>query len=140
MTVTDASVWVSRFLTGDAFHMASNLWLKQHIAAGLPLLAPANLLAEVAGAVARRSGSSQLGYQAAQQMLHVPTLQLVTIGADLGDFAAAVASTYRLRGADALYVAVARQLQMPLVSWDQEQVARIKGFVEAFTPDSQSRE
>ena len=140
MIVTDASVWVSRFLTGDAFHVASNLWLKQQITAGLPLLAPANLLAEVAGAVARRSGSSQLGYQAAQQVLRVPTLQLVSIGVDLGDFAAAVASTYRLRGADALYVAVARRLQVPLVSWDQEQVTRIKGFVEAYTPDSQSSE
>lgn len=140
MIVTDASVWVSRFLTGDTFHVASNLWLKQQITAGLPLLAPAILLAEVAGAVARRSGSSQLGYQAAQQVLRVPTLQLVSIGVDLGDFAAAVASTYRLRGADALYVAVARRLQVSLVSWDQEQVTRIKGFVEAYTPDSQSSE
>jgi predicted nucleic acid-binding protein len=140
MIVTDASVWVSRFLTGDAFYVASSLWLKQHIIAGLPLLAPANLLAEVAGAVARRSGSSQLGYQAAQQVLRVPTLQLVSIGVDLGDFAAAVASTYRLRGADALYVAVARRLQVPLVSWDQEQVTRIKGFVEAYTPNDQSSE
>lgn len=140
MTVADASVWVSRFLIRDTFHDVSDSWLKKHIAAGLPLLAPTSLLAEVAGAVARRSGSSQLGYQAAQQVLRVPTLQLVSIGVDLGDFAAAVASTYRLRGADALYIAVARRLQVPLVSWDQEQLNRIKGFVEAYVPDSQNRE
>lgn len=135
MTVTDASLWVSRFLTGDAHHAASDLWLREAVGAGLALAAPTHLLAEVAGAVARRSGRSQLGYQIAQQIQRVPTMQLVAIGVNLGDFAAEVASVYRLRGADALYVAVAHQLQMPLVTWDQEQVRRVAGFIEAYTPD-----
>jgi predicted nucleic acid-binding protein len=135
MTVTDASLWVSRFLTDDTFHKASHSWLRKTLAAGLTIVAPTHLLAEVAGAVARRTGSSQLGYKIAQQIRRVPTMQLVAIGVDLGEFAAEIASVYRLRGADALYVAVAYQLRMPLVSWDQEQVRRVAGFVDAYTPD-----
>lgn len=53
MTVTDASLWVSRFLPDDSFHAASRVWLENSVGAGLPLFAPASLLAEVAGAVAR---------------------------------------------------------------------------------------
>lgn len=135
MTVTDASLWVSRFLVDDIFHTNSQLWLEKTAGAGLPLVAPTSMLAEVAGAVARRTGSSQLGYHAVQSIQQVPTLQLVAVSAELGDFAAQVASTYRLRGGDAIYVAVAYQLQVPLVSWDQEQIACVAGFVNAYAPE-----
>lgn len=135
MTVTDASLWVSRFLPDDAFHATSRAWLKNNVAAGRLLFAPTNLLAEVAGAVARRTGRTQLGYAIAQRIQEVPTLQLVAIGVELGDFAAEVASNYRLRGGDALYVAVAHQLSVPLVSWDRDQVTRVGGFVKAYLPN-----
>lgn len=135
MTVTDASLWVSRFLVDDIFHATSQLWLEKTAGAGLPLVAPTSMFAEVAGAVAHRTGSSQLGYHAVQSIQQVPTLQLVAVSAELGDFAAQVASTYRLRGGDAIYVAVAYQLQVPLVSWDQEQIARVAGFVNASAPE-----
>lgn len=135
MTVIDASVWVSRFLSEDKFHEASRLWLEKTAGAGLLLIAPTSMLAEVAGAIARRTGSSQLGYQIAQHIRQVPSLTLVTISAELGEFAAEVASTYRLRGGDALYVAVASQLQVPLVSWDQEQIARVAGFISVSSPE-----
>jgi predicted nucleic acid-binding protein len=125
---------VSRFLIDDTFYAASRSWLQDMTSQGLPLIAPAIMLAEVAGAVARRTGSSQLGYQIAQRIRQVPTLQLVAISAELGDFAAQVASTSRLRGADALYVAVAHQLQMSLVSWDREQIDRTAGFINAYSP------
>jgi len=98
------------------------------------LVAPATMLAEVAGAIARRTQSGRLGHQIAQSILRLPTLQLVTIDADLGDYAAEVASTYRLRGPDALYVAVAHRLQMPLVSWDKEQIERAAGLIPASEP------
>lgn len=133
--VTDASLWVSRFQPDDEFHAASRAWLATVVGTGQPLFAPSSMLAEVAGAIARRTGRTQLGYAIAQRIQQVPTLQLVGIDVELGDFAAEVASTYRLRGGDALYVAVAHQLNMPLVSWDKEQIARAAGFVEAFTPD-----
>jgi predicted nucleic acid-binding protein len=134
MTVTDASIWVSRFLPEDAFHAASRDWLMNAASGQSSLIAPASLLPEVAGAIARRTGSTRLGYQAVQQIRQVPNLQLVALDTDLCDFAAEVASTNRLRGADALYVAVAHQLQTALVSWDHEQLERAAGFAQAYRP------
>ena len=137
MTVTDASVWVSRFLPDDEFHEVSRAWLKSVVGAGLPLFAPSHVLAEVAGAVTRRTGRTRYGYAVAQRIQQVPTLQLVAINVEIGDFAAEVASSCRLRGSDALYAAVAHQLNVSLVSWDKEQMTRVAGFITAYSPDEQ---
>lgn len=136
MTVTDASVWASRFLVGDAFHEASRAWLQKTVSEGLAIICPTSMLAEVAGAVARRTGSTQLGYHVARQIRQVPSLQLVSITPEVGELAAEIASTYRLRGGDALYVAVAYQFQVSLVSWDEEQLSRVAGYIETARPDA----
>ena len=135
MTVTDASVWVSRFLNDDAFHAASLRWLTEMIADERAVVAPASMLAEVAGAIARRTGKTQMGYEVVQRIRRVPSLQLVAIDPDLGNYAAEIASSYRLRGADAIYVAVAHRLQLPLVSWDREQLERAASLIRTSSPE-----
>jgi predicted nucleic acid-binding protein len=92
------------------------------------------VLAEVSGSIARRTGNDQLGYQIVQQIRQLPTLQLITVDDVLGQLAAQIASTYRLRGADAVYLAVARRLQIPLVSWDREQLDRATALVTTYQP------
>jgi predicted nucleic acid-binding protein len=54
----------------------------------------------------------------------------------LGLRTAEVAAAYRLRGADAVYVALAEALHAPLVTWDQEQLTRLADLIPVFTPDS----
>ncbi len=49
--------------------------------------------------------------------------------------AAKVAANLRLRGADAFYVAAASRLDIPLVTWDQEQMERARGLVNVITPE-----
>lgn len=138
MMVVDASVWVSRFLPEDAFHQASRTWLIEMATAGMALVAPAIMLAEVAGAIARRTGNRQLGYQIVQQIRQLPSLQLVAIDDTMGQLAAQTASAYQLRGADAVYTAVAQRLQIPLVSWDQEHLDRATALVTTFRPSEAS--
>jgi predicted nucleic acid-binding protein len=40
-----------------------------------------------------------------------------------------------LRGTDAVYVALAQQLKMPLVTWDLEQHDRSQSVITALTPE-----
>lgn len=134
MMVADASVWVSRFLPEDAFHHASRTWLIDVTLAGMVIFAPTIVLAEVSGSIARRTDNEQLGYQIVQQIRQLPTLQLITVDDVLGQLAAQIASTYRLRGADAVYLAVAHRFQVPLVSWDREQLARAAALVTTYQP------
>ena len=48
---------------------------------------------------------------------------------------ARLAAEYRLRGADACYVAVAVALGISLISWDVEQLERAGPVVRTFRPD-----
>jgi predicted nucleic acid-binding protein len=48
--------------------------------------------------------------------------------------AARCALDLRLRGADAVYVAVAHSLQVPLITWDREQLTRAAGRIAVRTP------
>ncbi|MCX8068333.1 MAG: PIN domain-containing protein [Anaerolineae bacterium] len=97
MRVVDASVWVSRLVPQDIHYGASRRWLEARVAAGDLLVAPVLLLAEVAGAIARRTGAPELGHRAVEGSLRVPNLRLVSLDRRLGREMARLAADLRLR-------------------------------------------
>jgi predicted nucleic acid-binding protein len=135
MIVVDASVWVSLFVANDSHHSASRSWLAGAVKARELIVAPISLLAEVSGAIARRTGQPELGRKAVEHMMHLPALRLVAVDNRLGRLAASTAADCQLRGADALYVAVAQRLNSPLITWDKEQLTRAAALVVTYTPD-----
>ena len=52
----DASVWVSSLAPQDTHHVTTKAWLSQRLAGGDTLIIPSLALAEVAGAISRRTG------------------------------------------------------------------------------------
>ncbi|MCP5099073.1 MAG: type II toxin-antitoxin system VapC family toxin [Chloroflexi bacterium] len=134
MIVIDASVWVSFLVQQDANHKATQPWLTKTITNKAAIAAPIVLLAEVGGAISRRLGKADIGERTINQLLAIPSLRLVSIGHALGIQAAQIAANHQLRGADALYVAVASQLNIPLVSWDKEHLQRVSGLITTYTP------
>ena len=134
MSVVDASVWVSRLVAQDVHHSATRRWFEQHTTAGGLLVAPVLLLAEVAGAIARRTGDAQLGNHAVRTLLRLRRLRLVALDRRLGEEAADLAANLVLRGVDAVYVATARRLGLTLVTWDIEQQTRAAGVISVQSP------
>lgn len=134
MTVVDASVWVSRLVPQDVHHAASRRWLDEQAAGGDLVISPTLLLAEVAGALSRRTGQSDLAHQAVQLLLRLTELRLVPLDDRLGRSAAQLAAEIGLRGADAVYVATAHHLNVPLVTLDREQQVRAGRLVEVRSP------
>jgi predicted nucleic acid-binding protein len=132
--VIDASVWVSRYLPEDVHHAVAEGWFNQQAPDGIHMAIPVLALAEIAGAIARRSGQTPRGWRAAASTARLPGLEVVELDQSLGLFAAQVAADYRLRGADAIYVAVAARLRMPLVTLDNEQAVRAAAAVEVIRP------
>lgn len=124
MIVVDASVWVSAFVSQDTHHAASLAWLRQQTTQGQQFVAPTLLMAEVGGAVSRRFGNPAHGQQAVQRLLAVVVLRWVPVDGLLATAATRLAVDLRLRGADAVYAAIAEQFSLPLVSWDREQLER----------------
>ena len=134
MSVVDASVWVSRLAPGDVHHEASRAWLEGELARGALLVSPSLLLAEVAGALSRRTGDPALAASAVRGLLRLSGLRLVSVGPRPGRLAAQLSGGLGLRGSDALYVAVSYHLGLPLVTLDREQQARAGPVVRTQAP------
>lgn len=132
--VVDASVWVSRLVPGDVHHRASREWLETWMRAGGSVLAPGLLLPEVAGAIARRTSDSALAGRAIDSLMRLRQLNLVAVDRRLALASARLAGERGLRGADALYVAVAQRLGIALVTWDIDQRERAKARIAVHTP------
>ncbi len=133
--VIDASVWVSYFLPYDKHHAATVAWMEAMTQAGEALAVPTLLLPELAGAIARRSGSPELGADAARQVLGWPLLEVVPLDDWLIALATELAAGLPVRGADSIYVAAAKLLDRPLITWDEEQLSRGGRVVVSRSPD-----
>ena len=136
MYVPDASVWVAKFWLRDPFHQEASDWIDNAVERRIELFAPLILLAEVAGAVSRRVGRVSAGLEAAakiEKMVEANEVILMDVDRALANDSADIAARYRLRGADAIYVAVAHTVNSILITLDNEQRDRAAGLVETIT-------
>lgn len=101
--------------------------------------APALLLPEIVGAIARRTGQRRLARRAVAAVLRLPELRLVALDRRLAEIAARLAGDLQLRGADAVYVATAAEFELPLVTWDAAQRERGAARVTVIGPDASAR-
>jgi predicted nucleic acid-binding protein len=135
--IVDASVWVSSQVAADVHHSESRRWLVDEVHRGASFVLPTLTLPEVAGAIARRTGVPHLGQQAAEMITRTPGVRFVNLDPTLAQEATDLASDQRLRGADAVYVAIALRLGLPLITWDLEMAQRNPAGVRVWTPSLQ---
>ncbi len=133
--VVDASTWVSRLLIQDTHHVVAVAWIDQHLMEGGMLIAPILLVTETAATVSRITGDPMGGHVAARQLYTMPEMSLISIDQALVDEATALAADLRLRAADSYYVAVAKKLGLPLITFDREQLTRAALTVRTIRPD-----
>lgn len=132
--IVDASVWCSAELPDELDHQTSLEWRERQVRRQTPMLVPALALAEVAGAVARATGDANRGRDAVRMMRAIRTLQVILPDEALMERAAEIAAHLRLRGADAIYVALADHRGLPLVTWDLEVRDRAGRFIQVLLP------
>ena len=131
----DASVFVNAFNPHEKGHAESLQLLATIQERGDPVIVPTLLIAEMASAVARASDDSVGAIQYANATAALPHLTLVPLTPAMARQAAQLAATHRLRGADAVYLAVARRYATTLVSRDDEQRTRGSAVVPCQTPE-----
>lgn len=132
--VIDASVVVSWLVSYDVNHDASRLWIERYNTANGLLVAPALLMVEVAAAIARQTGQPVLAKAAIKNLYAIHTLRVVPVDSVLVRSAVNVAADLQLRAGDAIYVAVAHELKIPLLSWDKERLQRGGKLITTCTP------
>jgi len=134
MAVIDASVYIALINSHEQGHASSWAWFEQAQAAHEPIAAPVILLAEVASALSRGTGDSVLAQRVVQQLKHSGVIDLIPVTLALAERAAIIAAAHRIRGCDAIYIALADQLSDCLVTLDRQQLERGAAIVTTRAP------
>ncbi len=146
MFTIDASVHINALNSRESGSVDSQAlleWLFNPAAADVPterplplqlVFSPILLIVELAAVVARVFDNSTEGIALAQAVRLLPGQVWVSLDDLLADEAARLAAQHRLRGADAVYAAVARRYNTILVTLDQQQLTRLNGTITVWTP------
>jgi predicted nucleic acid-binding protein len=132
--VIDASVFVADARIPEPFHTDANRLLETLTARGCVLHTPAIVLSEIAAALARGAGDPILAREAVKMYRQWPGIRLSPVDETLASLAAEIAANYRIRGCDAIYVALAYAQQAVLVTLDHQQKERTPQTIPARTP------
>lgn len=134
MYTIDASVWVNAFEQRELGHLVSRQFLEVVREQALPIIVPNLVLVEVARAVSR---TRQVPVQAQAFAIALSRLSHVTVRA-LDEVCAlhalTLAAQHGLRGADAVYAAVAHESGCTLVTLDNEHLTRLVNLIAVCTP------
>jgi predicted nucleic acid-binding protein len=132
--VIDASVWLSAILPTDAHYHYTVPWKNQIEVSREPIAVPAHFPAEVAG-VLSRTGSDRTFIAGTLDLIGSERLfTIYPISAAFGRLCAEVASVAAVRGSDAIYLALAQFLDVPMLTWDRQQRERGAMFCRTMTP------
>ena len=134
MIVAGASFWVSALLVQDVHHREADALLRRIAAEEIPVIAPTIAIIEVAGALIRRTQDPGVVERSVRLLLQQPGLRLVPITLPFAEAAAKLAISCSLRGADSIYLALARQEGLPLITHDKEILQRGAPFAVVMTP------
>jgi len=135
----DASVFVNAFNPHEDGHDGSLAFLAAIHNQGDPVIVPTLLLIEVASAVARATNDAEGAQAYAESIAALPSVSVIALTTALARQAASLAASHRLRGADAVYVAVARRYGTTIVSRDREQRTRGAAVVACRAPEAALR-
>ena len=133
MYTVDASVWVNGFDQRESSHAMSRQLLELLRAQMIPIIEPMLVLAEVAGTISRTRQDSAQAEAFAITLSQLPNVTLLPLDDTLGQRALALAAQHGLRGADAVYAAVAQQAGCTLISLDHEHLTRLASLIRVQT-------
>lgn len=125
----DASVFVTAFSSVEVGSDKSWDFITGLKENNIQIIVPTLLLTEVAAAVARKQNNTELALNLMIEIQNLPSITLINLDESLAESAAEIAATYRLRGSDAVYAAVAKRFATELITLDTEQLQRVKEVV-----------
>ena len=134
MAVVDASVIVAAVINDNPFHEACRSWLDALINLEQSFSAPSILLNEVAAPLSRGFAQQEFAKEIIQEFVLAPYAKLVPVSIPLARRAAVIAADYKIRGCDAVYVALAEVLDEELITLDKQQSDRAKSIIAVRQP------
>ena len=131
----DASVFISAVRTTEIYHKESFDFLENIQKQNIKSFCPVIVITECASAIARQTGKIELSEKIINLIEHFPGIILVDISLIIARRASEIASFHHLRGADAIYIAVAENFRTSLITWDREMLQRTPSHIPVLSPD-----
>lgn len=131
----DANIWLASSDPREPGGAACGDVLVAVSALGERLESPTLLQVEIAGATSRKTGNNRFAEEFLQEVLGHSAHHWHALDSTLAAAAAALAIACRLRGADAVYVAVAALTGSTLITLDREMQRRVEHLIDAVTPE-----
>jgi predicted nucleic acid-binding protein len=119
MYTVDASVWVNAFDRREPGHLVSRQFLEVLRDQALPIIVPNLVLVEVAGAISRTRQAPVQAQAFAMALSRLPHMTVRVLDEVCALHALTLAAQHGLRGADAVYAAVAHEARSTLVTLGQ---------------------
>ena len=130
----DASVHINALNANEAGSQDSQAFLARIERENLAMICPTLLITEIAAALIRAFDDYEKVMFFAIATRNLPNLTLIPLDGSLAVSAAELAAHHHLRGADAVYAAVAEQHHTTLVTNDRQQLERLAGVLPVMTP------
>ncbi|HJH26648.1 MAG TPA: hypothetical protein C5S37_07710 [Methanophagales archaeon] len=137
MYCIDASVLTNSQIEHEEFHEYSKKLIGIIKDKGITVLIPEIALPEIASALARGTDDTEKALTFVNELKLLPNLVFIPVDRELADLASKLAAAYRLRGCDAVYVAVASLFNTKLISLDKQQRERASNCIDALTPQEE---
>jgi len=134
MLTIDASVWVNADSPSEPDSASSRAFLDQVAAAGTIIFLPTLLRVEVAAAISRTRKDAALARDYSERLAALPFVRWIPLDVSLAAQASALAAEHGLRGADAVYAAVAMAHGCALISLDGEHLTKLVSVLQVRTP------
>jgi predicted nucleic acid-binding protein len=132
--VVDTSVWVSAHQSEDVHFSESLSWYEFWTVRELELHFPLLVVPEIAGVLSRKGIPPADVAKSIGDLVGSRTSLLHELDLTNSLLAARVSASTGLKGADAVFVALAAWLDLPLVTWDRQQRERGSVFCRTMTP------
>ena len=134
MLTLDANVFVAAEIRSEPDHEAAQRVISVAVEQGLRLHLPWLAVVEASVAIGRRFGDADPAARLAAELADMPGATFHPLDRTLALLAATMGAECRLRGADAVYAAVARRHGTCLITCDDELRRRTAGVIEVLTP------
>ncbi len=131
----DASVFVNAFSPTEAGSDLSWRFLRTLLEEDMSVVVPTLMLVEVVAALARKQNNTQAALNWMKEVPQLGHITFVNLDESLAQSSAEIAAHNRLRGSDAVYVAVARRFGATLITLDAEQLERAAALVPVQRPE-----
>lgn len=123
MTVIDAGGYIVLVDANEREHSSSWTWFEQARTKDESIVDPVILLSEVAAALSHGVADPAMAYRVVQQVARSEVIELIPDTLTVVERTALIASEHRIRGCDAVYVALAEQLSDALVTLDRHSMS-----------------